>query len=212
VKRVSLGLVALVLIAGVVTALIGHLVPSEPVYSVVAVQDGVRQHPKAWVGRTVRVRGWVGATWRYTWCAAACQSDGAFDLTDTNNHAFSSSIGTTLYSIPARGSPRTVPGSARVTAIRALAQAHATPLAPMVAAAAAAGVGTVRVLLPPGVQPLSARPQRTLPDTFYALPLVGPALVQLYPPGDARVTVRLRLLPCATNTTTSCVGGVLVGP
>lgn len=207
-KRVSLWLVALVLIAGVVTALIGHLVPSEPVYSVVAVQDGVRQHPKAWVGRTVRVRGWVGATWRYTWCAAACQSDGAFDLMDTNNRALSVSIGTTLYSISAR----TVPGSARVTAIRALAQAHATPLAPMAVAAAAAGVGTVRVLLPPGVQPLSARPQRTLPDTFYALPLVGPALVRLYPPGDARVTVRMRLLPCATNTTTPCVGGVLVGP
>ena len=51
-------LAGLVLAAGLVAMLVGHLTPShERVYSVDDVQSGLFHHPRQWVGRIVLVRG-----------------------------------------------------------------------------------------------------------------------------------------------------------
>jgi len=49
--------VLLVVVAGVTTAVVGRLASAERVYSVGEVVSGLRQHPQAWIGRTVLVRG-----------------------------------------------------------------------------------------------------------------------------------------------------------
>jgi len=58
-KRLALGLLCIVALATFAAAAVGLLAP--PVYTVDVVQTGLRAHPTAWVGRTVRVRGWVTA-------------------------------------------------------------------------------------------------------------------------------------------------------
>jgi len=51
--------VLLVMVAGVTTAVVGRLLPSERVYSVAELSSDVHQNPRQWVGRTVLVRGQV---------------------------------------------------------------------------------------------------------------------------------------------------------
>jgi len=60
---VTLGVVVgMVLLAGLVAAVVGHPTsPTGPVYTVAQVQAALQQHPMAWAGRTVRVRGMAGA-------------------------------------------------------------------------------------------------------------------------------------------------------
>ncbi len=53
--------VGMVLLAGLVAAVVGHPTsPTGPVYTVAQVQAALQQHPMAWAGRTVRVRGMAG--------------------------------------------------------------------------------------------------------------------------------------------------------
>jgi len=56
-RRIASGILGLVALAALAAVLAGLLAP--PVYAVDVVQAGLRQQPAAWVGRTVRVRGWV---------------------------------------------------------------------------------------------------------------------------------------------------------
>ncbi len=49
--------VLLVVVAGITTAVVGRLASAERVYSVGEVVSGLRQHPRAWIGRIVLVRG-----------------------------------------------------------------------------------------------------------------------------------------------------------
>ena len=65
-KRIAAVLLCLVALAALAAARVGRLAP--PVSTVDVVQAGLRQHPAAWVGRTVRVQGWVAA-YRYGGCA-----------------------------------------------------------------------------------------------------------------------------------------------
>jgi hypothetical protein len=53
---IVLGALGLVLVAGLLTA-VGRRPLAEPVYTVAAVRAGLRQHPQAWIGRTVLVQG-----------------------------------------------------------------------------------------------------------------------------------------------------------
>lgn len=69
VKRILIGLLIVVFVAGVVTALVGRVVPSAHVYSVAEVQAGLRQRRLAWVGRTVLVRGWA---WQWMGGSSSC--------------------------------------------------------------------------------------------------------------------------------------------
>ncbi len=59
IRRITISILGLVVLAALTAALVGLLAPS--VYTVDVVQAGLRQQPAAWVGRTVRVRGWVVA-------------------------------------------------------------------------------------------------------------------------------------------------------
>jgi len=69
VKRILIGLLIVVFVTGVVTALVGRVVPSAHVYSVAEVQAGLRQRRPAWVGRTVLVRGWA---WQWMGGSSSC--------------------------------------------------------------------------------------------------------------------------------------------
>ncbi len=59
-KRALLGLLGLALVVGTALVVAGQLVPPDRVYTVAEVQDGVRQHPQAWIGRAVLIRGFLG--------------------------------------------------------------------------------------------------------------------------------------------------------
>ncbi len=61
-KRVLIGLLCLVVVAALAGAVVGIVTPSPRVYMVDEVQAGVRQHPRAWVGRTILVRGWSNSS------------------------------------------------------------------------------------------------------------------------------------------------------
>ncbi len=56
-RRTLLLLLALIVIAGLMAAFVGRLGPSERVYALDEVTRGMRQSPRAWVGRTVLVAG-----------------------------------------------------------------------------------------------------------------------------------------------------------
>jgi len=58
VKRVLIVLLCLVVVAALAGVIVGLVSPSLRVYSVDEVQAGLRQQPRAWVGRTVLIRGW----------------------------------------------------------------------------------------------------------------------------------------------------------
>ncbi len=58
-KRILIGLLMVVAVAGVVTALMGRVIPSAQVYAVAEVQAGLHRNPRSWVGRTVLVHGWA---------------------------------------------------------------------------------------------------------------------------------------------------------
>jgi len=62
VKRVLIVLLCLVVVAALVSVIVGLVSPSPRVYSVDEVQAGLRQQPRAWVGRTVLVRGWSNSS------------------------------------------------------------------------------------------------------------------------------------------------------
>ena len=68
--RILIGLLIVVFVAGVVTALVGRVIPSAHVYSVAEVQAGVRQRRPAWVGRTVLVHGWA---WQWMGGSSNCR-------------------------------------------------------------------------------------------------------------------------------------------
>jgi hypothetical protein len=61
-KRVLIGLLCFVVVAALAGAVVGIVTPSPRVYAVAEVQAGVRQNPRAWVGRTVLVRGWSNSS------------------------------------------------------------------------------------------------------------------------------------------------------
>ncbi len=61
-KRVFIGLLCLVFVAALAGTVVGIVTPSPRVYAVTEVQEGVRQNPRAWVGRTVLVRGWSNSS------------------------------------------------------------------------------------------------------------------------------------------------------
>jgi len=57
--RVLIGLFGLVVVAALVAGIVGLVAPSNPVYGVAEIQAALRQQPRAWTSRTVRVRGWI---------------------------------------------------------------------------------------------------------------------------------------------------------
>lgn len=56
-RPIFLGLLILALIAGGVATVMGRSRAQERVYTVAEVQANLRQHPRAWIGRTLWVRG-----------------------------------------------------------------------------------------------------------------------------------------------------------
>ena len=56
-KRALAAVVSLILIAVLVTVLVGHFRPTDHVYMVADVQVGLWRDPQAWIGRTVLIRG-----------------------------------------------------------------------------------------------------------------------------------------------------------
>ncbi len=62
VKRVLIVLLCLVVVAALAAVAVGLIRPSLGIYSVGQVQAGLRQQPRAWVGRTVLVRGWSNSS------------------------------------------------------------------------------------------------------------------------------------------------------
>lgn len=76
---VGLALVTVIAIGGAIAA-VRAVTPSGPVYSVAQVAAGLLRHPRAWAGRTVRVRGDVAmlvevspkgiGTWSARFCSA----------------------------------------------------------------------------------------------------------------------------------------------
>jgi len=69
VRRILIGLLIVVFVAGIVTALVGRVTPSARVYPVAEVQAGLRQRRPAWVSRTVLVRGWA---WQWMGSSSNC--------------------------------------------------------------------------------------------------------------------------------------------
>ena len=57
-KRTLIRVLCLIGCAALASVLVGLIAPSPQVYTVSEVQAGVQQHPQAWIGRTVLVRGW----------------------------------------------------------------------------------------------------------------------------------------------------------
>ena len=62
VKRVIIVLLCLIIVAALAGAVVGLVSPSSGVYSVDEVQAGVQRNPRAWVGRTVLIRGWSNSS------------------------------------------------------------------------------------------------------------------------------------------------------
>lgn len=62
-KRLSLGVVGFVVIAGVVATLVARRVSPQPIYTVAQVQAGLAHHPRAWTGRTIVIRGAIVAAY-----------------------------------------------------------------------------------------------------------------------------------------------------
>lgn len=62
-KRLFLGLLGLILIAGAVVAFVGRSVSPGPIYTVAQMQKALAQHRGAWAGRTILVRGAIIAAY-----------------------------------------------------------------------------------------------------------------------------------------------------
>ncbi len=60
-KRIAIVVLGLALISGLVAAFVWRATPPGRVYAVDEVQFALQRNPRAWVGRTVLVRGWSTA-------------------------------------------------------------------------------------------------------------------------------------------------------
>ncbi len=56
-KRASVTVLSLMLIVAFATVLVGHLRPTDHVYTVADVQVGLHRDPHAWIDHTVLIRG-----------------------------------------------------------------------------------------------------------------------------------------------------------
>ena len=204
-KRVLGGL--LLLAVGVM--LVGRLLPSERVYPVATVVAGLRQHPRAWAGRTILVRGVeMGenstsiCTYPSVGAGGSCQQStwlrlgtGSAPLPTTPNAVTATSMASPL---PLKLASPVIASSTlhwgRVTTIYVYGF---DPLADL------------NVLIKPGaVLPAPAAPPGWL-TALDSLPVIGPVVARLFPWGNA-VTLRVRLSmhPCSPP---DCGDGVLVG-
>lgn len=199
-KRVIIGL--LVLAVGII--LVGRLLPSERVYAVATVVDGLRRHPGAWAGRTILVRGLEMGETSSSVCSFATTKNGSSCRQTTWLHLGALESGasaTTRVAYSAVSAVRAVRSIAVPTTLRwgTVVNIYVFSSAPQ-----------LHVLLRPGAHaPTPAAPPGWL-STLHALPVIGPTLTGMFP-WDGAVTVRVYLAshPCRPS---ACEDGILVGP
>jgi len=189
VKRIALlpvVIVVVVIVVGLTVAAISRLSPSDRVYSVTEVQVGLRQQPRAWAGRVVRIYGAVDLWWGH-----GCPS---------------AQPGPCHYTAGVYLRPATVPKWSDRRAGAVLSATFAVvdqPGAPSIALRMPgthpdllivySAWGKTSALMPASLQEPSPRMQ-PLPFSAYLTPLVGPILARLFPPHMATgVIVRVRV-------------------
>ncbi len=195
-KRIALGLFCVVVLAALAAGLVSLLAPT--VYTVDAVQAGLRQRPDAWIGRTIRVRGWVAAYGYGRGCA------GVSVVPAPPAH---------LPSQPAAVSTPITIGASSPCRATWLVLSSADPVVPApssrsrVVAYATSGPATLPVMLPPSarIPPLAGD---GLAGILSRLPAVGPAL---FPEANgATLRVRLTIQSPACAGLSPCPSGTLV--
>jgi len=161
------------------------------VYPLAQVLAGLQRQPRAWVGRTVYVRGWIVGNGAYNICAHGRVAPSCPLVTwvylapQDTHHGYSVSGGPPVSSVSPDGAPE-------------LSAVSASPNA------------TVwNAWLPPVQVP-------TLPDGVYTLPVLGSFLSGAFPPrwSDARLA-HVRLLSpstCPRTASAICPTGVLLKP
>lgn len=201
-KRVLLGLLGL----AAMLALVVRLLPSEPVYSVPAVLDGLQRHPKQWVGRTILIHGVeLGESY-----SNACA------LSSTRAIPSGRCRQTTWLSLGAPGDAGTVPGGivVPVVAFSANASGAASSTGTTVVITSSAGgfnVGpTLTLRLRSGIDLPRASSSPRWISALRRLPVAGALFDKLFP-RNAGVTVRMRLAPRICEPL-MCDDGVVVAP
>jgi hypothetical protein len=207
--------VAALVLAGIGLAVVTWARGPGTIYTVAQVADGLRRHPRAWVGRTVLVRGTFTAVAYGSLTSASGYGQGAWGV--GGNGMLGLPTHQALHIFLAGSTPRGIPAYERKVAALLAARAPqlaALSAAPPIRAAPGHARGAppslvVRVRphrVPPAWARLSQIAQQaasTLPDgswtTLAQLPLVGPFLGQLLMPGMVHGGTprlyRVRLLP-----------------
>lgn len=205
-KRVAVGLLGFIVfvflaILGIVA--IGYLhrdaLPPARVYSVAEVQDGLRQQPQMWVGRTVLIRGDVKMA-PMTTCGSMCHWAAFIYLGPSHSPRWSQiQQGVLLQRLTLTILTAHLPAGQRsstTTVLSLLSKRVPTSLL---------------LQAPNGSLPV-AHPHGTLPDFAYTLPLIGSLLERVFPL-DNRLIVRVRLTPaqaCTAQANPLCTDGMLL--
>ena len=175
----------------IIPALAPRAAAAPSVYPLAQVLTGLQRQPRAWVGRTVYVRGWIVGTGAYNVCANGRVASSCplstwiyLNLRETH-HSYSFDGGPPVASVSPDGAPE----------LRLLS---ATP-----------NVWVWNKWL------LRVRVTR-LPDGLYTLPVVGSLVARAFPPRDTDERVaRIRLSSpsaCPGSAPTICPDGVLLKP
>ncbi len=180
-------------------------VSSPRVYSVTEVQAGLQQHPRQWIGRTVRVQGAVdlAPTMGCSSPALLCQS-------------------TTFIYLGPSGAPQwsqtqKMVEVSQLNMMAAIAQLPANQRRSFTSlwatmSSRAGGVPSLLVVLPSGMSVPVAQRQGALPASVYSVPVLGALLAHIFPV-DNRLVVQIRLTvlqSCITPNNTLCIDGVLL--
>lgn len=195
-KRVIMGLLAVVI--GIV--LVVRLLPSERVYPVATVVAGLRQHPRAWAGRTILVRGLeLGENSTSVCTYPSVGAGGSCHQTTWLR------LGTGDAPPPAKAVAIPLKALSPVLASSTLHWGRVTTIYIYTADPAA----DLNVVIVPGAHvPEPAAPPGWL-TALRSLPIAGPAFARLFPwDGGVTLQVRLAAHPCSPP---SCSDGALVG-
>lgn len=187
----AVALVALGAGAIAIPALASRAAAGPSVYPLAQVLTGQQQQPRAWVGRTIYVRGWIVGNGAYNVCtngrvASSCpRASWIYLAPQETHHSYGFSGGPPVASVSPDGAPE-------------LSVLSATP-----------NVWIWDKQLP------RVRVTR-LPDGLYTLPIVGSLVAHAFPPRytDERVA-RIRLSSpsaCLGSAPTICPNGVLLQP
>lgn len=195
-KRVMSGLLAVMV--GVI--LVGRLLPSERVYPVATVVAGLRQHPGAWAGRTILVRGLEMGENNTSVCTYPSVGAGSSCRQTTWLR-----LGTGGAQAPLKAVPISIKALSPVLVSSTLHWGRLTTIYVYTSDPSA----ELNVLIGPDMHlPAPPAPPGWL-TALRSLPVIGPAVTRLFP-WDGGVTLRVRLSthPCSPP---SCGDGVLVG-